>query len=180
MTYHRSKRPWLAYVLALVVFPVAGTAVSVAIVTRSWEYFERFRSVGTVPGPVTGATNTAPSLDVKGAVTALRGTANPKLKAAALAVLEQQARLGNAKAMVMTAACYRAALGTAQEDPAKAFEWYRKAALAGEPVAMVEMARYTAEGVWVEANPAESKRWLERAAQAGNVEAKWQIAKGDK
>lgn len=120
---------------------------------------------------------TALKLDFDGAVAALRSNAPPEVKTQALAVVEQQAKSGNAKAMVMAAACYRAGLGTAADDHYRAFEWYRKAAEAGEPVAMLELSHYYAEGVWVESNATQSKQWLEKAARGGNAEAKWQLSK---
>jgi TPR repeat protein len=171
-----SKRLSTATVVALVFLPIVMGLVVVVIVAVGWSYYGRRHS----EVPTVGSANTTPSLDMQGAVAILRGNAKPELMAAALVALEQQAKSGNAKAMVMTAACYRAGLGTVHDDLFKAFEWYRKAAQAGEPVAMVELSHYYTEGVWVEANAAESKRWLERAAQAGNAEAKWQLAKGGK
>ena len=180
MPQEPSKRLSTASVVALVFLPIFVGLFLVAVVIGGWLYLGRHHSEEAALESTTASANTTPSLDMNSAVAILRGNAKPELRAAALAALEQQAKSGNAKAMVMTAACYRAGLGTVHDDLFKAFEWYRKAAQAGEPVAMVEMSHYYTEGVWVEANAAESKRWLERAAQAGNAEAKWQLAKGGK
>lgn len=125
-------------------------------------------------------TNSAASNELTAAVQTLRGNSTRESKARALASLEQLARNGNVQAMVMTAACYRAGLGTARADQVKAFEWYKRAAEAGEPSAMIEMSRYYAEGVWIEPSATKSKQWLKQAAAAGSAEAKWQLSKGGK
>jgi hypothetical protein len=162
--------------LVVAVFvPALGLLLVVvaAVAAGGWLYYTKHHPKAPTSQAAASAT---PPLDLDGAVAVLRGNALPERKALALAALEQQAKSGNARAMVMTAACYRAGLGTRADDHFKAFEWYRKAAQAGEPVAMVEMSRYYAEGVWVEADKAQSKQWLQRAAKAGDAEAKWQLA----
>lgn len=192
MLNNRPTKRFKAWMVILLLPAMLFPLLVVGAVISGWLYYSRRETGTTVLQQVAKvatsqiaagttasaqAPGTLPKLDLDGAVAALRGDASPELKAHAFAVVEQQAETGNVKAMVVAAACYRASLGTATDDHYRAFEWYRKAAEAGEPVAMLEMSHYYAEGVWVEANAAQAKHWLERAARGGNAEAQWQLSR---
>ena len=66
--------------------------------------------------------------------------------------------------------CTRAA-GEVQENDALAVDWYRKAADAGNAVAMTELGAMYARGEGVAQDGAEAIRWYRNAADAGDAVA---------
>ena len=78
------------------------------------------------------------------------------------------AEKGNAEAMYNLALMYQAGFGT-EENPELAYQWYRKAADAGDAGAM-RMVGWCIENRYGIQNPA--LEWYERAADAGDEEAR--------
>ena len=61
--------------------------------------------------------------------------------------------------------------GIDKADPQLALEYFQKAALLDEPLAMLQSAKCYMEGTGTEKNPEKAKYWLAKAAALGNREA---------
>lgn len=96
----------------------------------------------------------------------------------AIASLRTRAADGDASVMFVLATAYQSGIPNGHPDLADAFRWFQKAADAGNAHAMVQVAQYYQDGVWVNKNDRVAQEWLGRAAKAGSAEAKWLLAQG--
>ncbi|WP_372649045.1 zinc-ribbon domain-containing protein [Draconibacterium sp.] len=60
-------------------------------------------------------------------------------------------------------------------DPYKAFDYYEKLVSKGDPNAMVRLADYYEQGIWVEKNTKKARELLKKAAENGSVQAEWEL-----
>ena len=92
---------------------------------------------------------------------------------AAFASLEHEANAGNAQAQYIVGALYDPFVPALHfnKDPAKAFEWYQKAAVQDYPPAENNLGVCYAKGVGVERNLTEAVRWYRQGAEAGWAQA---------
>lgn len=92
---------------------------------------------------------------------------------AAFASLEHEANAGNAQAQYIVGALYDPFVPALHfnKDPAKAFEWYQKAAVQNYPPAENNLGVCYAKGVGVERNLTEAVRWYRQAAETGWAQA---------
>jgi|GEM_PF-1296167 len=100
---------------------------------------------------------------------------NVKAETADIATLQIQAQAGDVKAQVRLADDYFTGNGIGQ-DYAKAFDWYRKAANAGDPEAQTELGLMYAKGYDV--TPVDYKEaihWTRIAAEQGYVGAQYNL-----
>lgn len=87
--------------------------------------------------------------------------------------LLESARLGQSAAYAMLGVAYLRGLKTVTRDAAKAAEYFRLGALAGNPHAQFEYAKCLSEGA--ERPPREATDWLLRSAGQGFPEAQYQL-----
>ena len=81
---------------------------------------------------------------------------------------EQAARAGYARGMVLLGECYEKGFGGVPQDEKQAVEWYRKAAEAGNALAMYNLGWMYAKGRGVPQDEKQAVEWLHKAAQAGH------------
>ena len=90
------------------------------------------------------------------------------------ALREATARLArdpeDAAAMTLLGELHNQGLG-AQQDPAKAAEWYRLAAKRGDARALAALGLMAIDGRGMDEDPAQGKAWLEDAARKGEPAA---------
>ncbi|WP_319500203.1 zinc-ribbon domain-containing protein [uncultured Draconibacterium sp.] len=60
-------------------------------------------------------------------------------------------------------------------DPYKALDYYEHLVSKGDPNAMVQLADYYEQGIWVEKNTKKATELLKRAAEYGSVQADWEL-----
>ena len=68
--------------------------------------------------------------------------------------------------MLNTAICCELGTGT-EEDPEKAFFWYKKSAEAGYDLAIFNLARCYRDGIGTEADPEQMYAWMKKLADTG-------------
>ena len=95
---------------------------------------------------------------------------------------EQAAREGYTRGMVLLGECYEKGLGGVPQDDEQAVDWYRKAAEAGNALAMYNLGWMYEYGRGVPQDEKQVVEWYRKAAEAGNVAAMynlgWMYAKG--
>jgi TPR repeat protein len=95
------------------------------------------------------------------------------------ALREATARLArdpeDAAAMTLLGELHNQGLG-AQQDPAKAAEWYRLAAKRGDARALAALGLMAIDGRGMDKDPAQGKAWLEDAARKGEPAASYNLA----
>lgn len=100
---------------------------------------------------------------------------NKKAETADIATLQIQAQAGDVKAQVQLADDYFTGNGIGQ-DYAKAFDWYKKAANAGNPEAQTELGLMYAKGYDVTpVDYKEALHWTRIAAEQGYVGAQYNL-----
>ncbi len=96
--------------------------------------------------------------------------------------LTETAKKGDPEAMFNLGVMYAKGDGV-EKDPAKACQWYEKAAEAGHAGAMFNLGVMYAKGDGVEKDPAKARQWWQKAAEAGHAGAMFNLglmyAKGD-
>lgn len=60
-------------------------------------------------------------------------------------------------------------------DPYKALDYYEHLVSKGDPNAMVQLADYYEQGIWVDKNTKKATELLKRAAENGSVQAEWEL-----
>jgi hypothetical protein len=87
--------------------------------------------------------------------------------------MKQQAEGGNTffQTQLGFAYAYGEATEYLPEDAAAGYQWFRRAAEAGDVEAQAQVGEMLVNGRGVEANRAEGMRWLRRAANSGHAEA---------
>jgi len=94
--------------------------------------------------------------------------------AAALRAWRQAARLDNAEAEFRIGAMYEEGKGV-DEDPKRAFDWYKRAAEHGSEHAQFNLAHMYASGTGVEQNETEAAKWYRQSAERGNAHAQYAL-----
>lgn len=84
-------------------------------------------------------------------------------------MFQESAEAGHPFACYSVGRCYENGTGGVEKDLAKAYEWFRKAAIAGDANAWVALARMFDKGIYVDRDPKEAAMWLERAAAKGHT-----------
>lgn len=99
-----------------------------------------------------------------------------KLRTEALAVVRRAADAGDARATLALGSFYRHGYAGLEKDPARDFELNRKAAEAGEVVAMAIAGWYLYRGLGVERDEREGIRWLQKGVERKGPYAMYLIA----
>ncbi|KAL7750741.1 hypothetical protein RI367_003698 [Sorochytrium milnesiophthora] len=81
----------------------------------------------------------------------------------AFSLYQQASKLGHAAAAYRVAVCYEIGAGT-KRDPTRSKDYYRKAAVLGDPPAMYKLALILLDG-----SPREAVTWLKRAASVADA-----------
>ncbi len=84
-------------------------------------------------------------------------------------MFQESAEAGHPFACYSIGRCYESGTGGVEKDLGKAYEWFRKAAVAGDANAWVALARMFDKGIYVDRDPKEAAMWLERAASKGHT-----------
>jgi len=85
------------------------------------------------------------------------------------------AEKGDASEQYMLAQIYEFGSLGVRQDPAKALEWYRKAAERGLVMAQVNVATHYQEGIGVAKDLREAYRWYRKAAEQGDAWGQWGV-----
>lgn len=95
----------------------------------------------------------------------------PEQRLEAMRLFEKAARASDTEAAFELAQMYRATLPGKASEAAKAWPWYRQAALQKHPKAALMLALLSANGEGVPRDDVEAARWLAVSSELGNAHA---------
>ena len=93
-----------------------------------------------------------------------------------LLLLRAAGMLGDTRAMMELGGIYWDGTEGQTKDEPEALEWYRKAAIAGDPDGMRNLGAFYDLGLGVPENPASAALWYERAGEQGSADATYDLA----
>ena len=124
-----------------------------------------------IPGPAKDSTSSPRSKPTR----RVRGTLGPETDTTSEDL--EKAEQGDLDAQCSLGVRYRYGIDGTAQDPAKAVEWFRKAADQEHAEAQYELGKCYAEGVGVDQDPAEAVAWFRKAAEQGDAEAECELGR---